>query len=111
SRPRYVAFLTDGYIGNEAEILASLHRTLGQSRVFSFGVGSSTNRYLLDAMAKMGHGAVAYLGFNDSGEQVMAQYFERVSHPALTNIEIDWGGLRVEQVLPRELPDLFVGRP
>lgn len=111
SRPRYVAFLTDGYIGNEAEILGALHGVLGQSRVFSFGVGSSTNRYLLDAMAKMGRGAVAYLGNNDSGEQVMLEYFERVTHPALTDIQIDWGGLQVKQVLPRELPDLFVGRP
>jgi Ca-activated chloride channel family protein len=111
SRPRFVAFLTDGYIGNEAEILGALRGSLGQSRVFSFGVGSSPNRYLLDAMAKTGRGAVAYLGLNDDGSKVMSQYFDRVSHPALTNLRIDWGGLGVKQVFPRELPDLFVGRP
>jgi Ca-activated chloride channel family protein len=62
-------------------------------------------------MAKMGRGAVAYLGLNDNGGQVMSAYFDRVSHPAHTDIKIDWGGLEVKQVFPRELPDLFVGRP
>ncbi len=53
-RARHVAFLTDGYIGNETDIFRALHESLGASRVFSFGVGSSTNRYLLDGMAKLG---------------------------------------------------------
>jgi len=58
-RLRFVCFLTDGYIGNESEILGEVHKRLGQSRIFSFGVGSSVNRYLLDHMAKAGRGAVA----------------------------------------------------
>ncbi|HZN65453.1 MAG TPA: VIT domain-containing protein, partial [Tepidisphaeraceae bacterium] len=111
SRPRYVAFLTDGYIGNETEILGALHRSLGTSRVFSFGVGSSVNRYLLEHMAKLGRGAVAYLGPQDQGAEVMAAYLQRIRHPALTNLSIDWGGANVEDVFPERLPDLFVGRP
>ncbi|MBN2315075.1 MAG: VWA domain-containing protein, partial [Sedimentisphaerales bacterium] len=46
-RFRLVSFMTDGYIGNEAEILAAVHERLGASRIFSFGVGTSVNRYLL----------------------------------------------------------------
>ena len=111
SRPRYVAFLTDGYIGNETEILGALHRSLGTSRVFSFGVGSSVNRYLLEHMAKLGRGAVAYLGPRDGGAEVMAAYLQRIRHPALTDLSIDWGGANVADVFPQRLPDLFVGRP
>ena len=111
SRQRFVVFLTDGYIGNEAEILGALQRMLGDSRVFSFGVGSSTNRYLLEHMASLGRGAVAYLGLNDDAEKVMAAYFERVSHPAMTDLAIDWGGAQVTEVYPQRAPDLFVGRP
>src|SRR5439155_22546546 len=59
-RLRFVCFLTDGYIGNESEILGEVHKRLASSRIFSFGVGSSVNRYLLDHMAKLGGGAVAY---------------------------------------------------
>jgi Ca-activated chloride channel family protein len=110
-RLRFVCFLTDGYIGNEAEILSELHNRLGNSRIFSFGIGSSVNRYLLDHMAKTGRGAVAYLGPNDSAAAIMENFFDRISHPALTDIKIDWGAMGVSDVFPRETPDLFPGRP
>ncbi|MBE0542031.1 MAG: VWA domain-containing protein [Verrucomicrobia bacterium] len=110
-RLRFVCFLTDGYIGNEGEILHEIHQRLGASRIFSFGVGSSPNRYLLNQMAKAGRGAVAYLGPRDDGAQVMEDFFNRISHPALTDLQIDWGGMQVEEVFPRAVPDLFVGRP
>ena len=108
---RFVSFLTDGYIGNESEILAAVHRRVGASRIFSFGVGDSVNRYLMERMAKAGRGVAAYLGFEDSAEDVMGAFFDRVSRPALTDIEIDWGGMRVSETYPAKLPDLFVGRP
>ncbi|MHC4350306.1 MAG: VIT domain-containing protein [Planctomycetota bacterium] len=110
-RLRFVTFLTDGHIGNESHILGEIHHRLGPARIFSFGVGSSPNRYLLNRMAKQGRGAVAYLGLNDDGGEVMDHFFERISHPVLTNIAIDWGSMEVEDVIPARLPDLFVGRP
>ncbi len=110
-RLRFVCFLTDGYIGNEVEILGAVHRRLGASRVFSFGVGSAPNRFLMDRMAKLGRGAVAYLSLNDDGADVMDRFFDRISHPALTDVQIDWGGLTASDVFPAPMPDLFVGRP
>jgi Ca-activated chloride channel family protein len=110
-RLRFVCFLTDGYIGNETQILGEIHKRLGASRIFSFGVGSSPNRYLLDHMAKAGRGAVAYLGPRDEGERVMEHFFNRISHPAMTDLEIEWGGMQVSEIFPRNLPDLFPGRP
>lgn len=111
SRTRYVAFLTDGFIGNDTEAIAEVHKCLGPARLFSFGVGQSTNRYLLDGLARMGRGAVAYLGLNDDANAVMAQYFDRISHPALSDIAIDWGNAKVSGVFPAQIPDLYVGRP
>ena len=111
SHLRFVSFLTDGYIGNETEILAEVHRRLGAARIFSFGVGTSVNRHLMERMAKEGRGVAAYLGLNDSAEEVMGAFFDRVSHAALTDIEIDWGDMTVSHTYPAQLPDLFVGRP
>jgi Ca-activated chloride channel homolog len=111
SRLRFVSFLTDGYIGNEADIFKAMKAALGPARVFSFGVGSSTNRYLLDGLARNGRGAVAYLGLNDDATAVMAKFYERIRRPALTDIQVDWGDMQVTDVFPREIPDLFVGRP
>jgi len=110
-RLRFVCFLTDGFIGNEAEILSEIHKRLGPSRIFSFGIGSSVNRYLIDSMAHVGKGAVAYLGSRDDAAPLMENFFERISHPALTDLAIDWGGLHATEVFPREVPDLFVGHP
>ncbi len=111
SRQRYVVFLTDGFIGNEDEVLATLERKLGSSRVFSFGIGASPNRSLLEDMAKLGRGAAAYVGLSDKAHKAMDAFFDRVSHPALADLEIDWGGLDVSDVYPQRIPDLFVGRP
>jgi Ca-activated chloride channel family protein len=41
----------------------------------------------------------------------MEDFFARISHPALTDLAIDWAGLQVAEVFPQQLPDLFVGRP
>lgn len=110
-RLRVVSFMTDGYIGNEAEILGAMQQRLGEARVFSFGIGSSTNRYLLDRMAMLGRGAVAYVGLDESSQRAVDQFYERIAHPALTDLAIDWGDLEVSDVYPAHLPDLFVGRP
>jgi Ca-activated chloride channel family protein len=110
-RLRFVAFLTDGFIGNETEILGAVHDNLKDSRIFSFGVGSAPNRYLLDHMARMGAGAAAYLSLNDNPDEVMAAYFERISHPAMTDVKIDFGLMQASDVFPSKIPDVFVGRP
>lgn len=110
-RLRLVSFMTDGYIGNDREILGEVKQRVGESRIFSFGVGSAPNRYLMDRMAKLGRGAVAYLSLKDNGEEVMDRFFNRISHPALTDIQLDFGSAHVRDVFPAAIPDLFVGRP
>jgi len=108
---RLVSFMTDGYIGNEAEILAAIHGKLGRSRIFSFGVGSAPNRYLLERMAKLGQGAVAYVTGGRADEGAVDAFYDRIAHPALSDIEIDWRGMRVSEVFPSRIPDLWSGRP
>ena len=110
-RFRFVCFMTDGYIGNEAQILAATHKRLGDSRIFSFGVGKSVNRFLIDRLAKLGKGAVAYISLNDDATDSIDNFYERIKYPALTNIEIDFGSMQVAEVYPKRIGDLFIGRP
>jgi Ca-activated chloride channel homolog len=43
---------------------------------------------------------------------VMDKYFERISHPALANIKVEFSdGMKVSDVYPQRIPELFVGRP
>lgn len=110
-RFRLVSFMTDGYIGNEQQILTTLHKKLGASRIFSFGVGSAPNRMLMNRMAVLGKGAVTYLSLNDDAVRIMDRFNRRISHPAMTDLSIDWGTMNVTDVYPQRLPDLIVGRP
>jgi Ca-activated chloride channel family protein len=108
---RTVLFLTDGYIGNEDAILAAIGERLGRSRLFSLGIGSSVNRYLLDRMAKMGRGQVQYLRPDEDASGAIEEFYDRIRNPVLTDIEVEWQGVSVEQVMPDPVPDLFAGQP
>jgi Ca-activated chloride channel family protein len=110
-RLRFVAFFTDGYIGNERSVLRAVHEGIGASRIFSFGVGSSPNRFLMNRMAKVGQGAAAYLSTTTQGPKVMTSFMDRISYPAMRSIEIDWGTLGATEIYPQRIPDLFAGRP
>lgn len=106
---RIVVFLSDGYIGNEADVLCELSRVMGSARVYAFGVGSSTNRYLLSEMARRGHGIARYIDPTETSLEAARALAHRIEAPVLTDISIDWGNLHPTDVTPAILPDLFAG--
>lgn len=110
-RVRIVCFMTDGYVGNDMQVLDAIKQNLGQARIFAFGVGTSVNRYLLDNMAKIGRGAVEYVTLGEPGSEAANRFSDRIGNPLLTDISIDWGNLAVSQIYPENLPDLFSAKP
>jgi len=108
---RTVVLMTDGYIGNESEILGEIEQRLGNSRLFSFGVGSSTNRYLLDRMAKVGRGHVQYISHDEDPTEQVEAFYERIRNPVLTDINLEWDGVELLDVFPDPIPDLFSAQP
>jgi Ca-activated chloride channel family protein len=107
---RIVCFMTDGYVGNDMEIISEVQKHQN-ARVFSFGIGSSVNRFLLDKMAEAGRGEVEYVSLDDDGSAAARRFYERVRNPLLTDISIDWNGLPVADVFPQRIPDLFGAKP
>src|SRR5262245_37638804 len=107
---RIVCFMTDGYVGNDFEIIGEIQKH-PNARVFPFGIGQSTNRFLLENMARYGRGEVEYVTLQDDGSAAAKRFHERVRNPLLTDISIDWGGLSVADVYPQQLPDLFSAKP
>jgi Ca-activated chloride channel family protein len=107
---RIVCFMTDGYVGNEMEIISEVQKH-PNARVFSFGIGGAVNRFLLDQMAEHGRGEVEYVSLQDDGSAAARRFHERVRNPLLTDITIDWGGLPVADVYPKTIPDLFGVKP
>lgn len=107
---RIVCFMTDGYVGNDMEIIGEI-RKHSNARVFSFGIGSSVNRFLLDKMADEGRGEVEYVGLSDDGSAAAKRFHERVRNPLLTDIAIEWNGVPVTDVMPTRPADLFAAKP
>src|SRR6267378_4157289 len=107
---RIVCFMTDGYVGNDMEIIGEVQKH-PNARVFAFGIGGSVNRFLLDGMAKYGRGEVEYVALNDDGSAAARRFHERVRNPLLTDITVDWNGLPVADVYPKSIPDLFGAKP
>jgi len=107
---RIVCFMTDGVVGNEAEIIAEVQKHKN-ARVFAFGIGESVNRFLLDKIAEEGRGEVEYVSLIDDGSKAAKRFYERVRTPLLTDVLIDWNGLPIADVYPNRIADLFSAKP
>lgn len=107
---RIVCFMTDGYVGNEMEIISEVQKH-PNARVFGFGIGGSVNKFLLDKMSEYGRGEVEYVALNDDGSAAARRFHERVRNPLLTDISVDWNGLPVSDVYPQRISDLFGAKP
>ena len=88
---RIVVFLTDGYIGNEAEILNLIGGKIGDARLYAFGVGTGVNRYLLNEIGRVGAGFTRYMDPTETTAEVVSELVKRIDAPVLTDISIDWG--------------------
>lgn len=112
-RLRSVVLLTDGYIGNENEILAEVqqHLQVG-NRLYSFGAGSSVNRFLLNRIAEIGRGISRIIRHDEPTEEVAEKFYKQINNPVLTNIQISWQGDTESPVIyPKIAPDLFCEQP
>lgn len=109
---RVVCFLTDGYVGNDLDIIGEVKKHTN-ARVFAFGIGNAVNRFLIEGIATAGRGEseVVTLKESDKADAAAHQLYAWLRSPLLTNVSIDWGSLPVADVYPRQLPDLYSGKP
>jgi Ca-activated chloride channel homolog len=109
-----IVFLTDGMptVGerNPERIADRADRMRGRARVFAFGVGYDVNTYLLDRLTAAGRGSVQYIEPGEDVEQALSVLAMHIRHPVLTDLELARLPVRVKEVFPREIPDLFQGQ-
>ncbi|MEM6501332.1 MAG: VIT domain-containing protein [Cyanobacteria bacterium P01_C01_bin.89] len=112
-RLRTIVLLTDGYIGNDREIIGEVRDRLQPgNRLFSFGVGSSTNRFLLDRLAEVGRGASQVVRQDEKLDDAVERFFKQLSNPVLTNVQVRWEGSgAAPEIYPGAAPDLFAAQP
>jgi Ca-activated chloride channel family protein len=106
---RQVIFVTDGAVGNEAQLFAEIEANLGHTRLFTVGIGSAPNSWFMRKAADVGRGTFTYVAdVNEVGE-TMAALFRQLAQPAALQLAVDWpAGV---ETWPQRLPDLYRGEP
>lgn len=116
ARPYLVIFLTDGLptIGETSEdaIVSEVKKiNTAHTRIFAFGVGSDVNTHLLDRIAEETRAISQYVGAEEDLEVRLSNFYTKIKEPVLSGISLDvtTPGIRISQLYPRELPDVFNG--
>jgi len=113
-RPTVVIFLTDGLpTAGETDpdrIIANVAAAAPRSvRLFAFGVGYDVDTVLLDALSSGQRGTSAYVRPEQDIEEEVSGFYARVSAPVLVDLQATFSGVKVEDIYPYPLPDLFAG--
>lgn len=114
ARPSMVLFLTDGQptVGETrpARILEAVgERNKADARLFVFGVGDDVNTMLLDRLSLDNRGVSSYVRPNEDIEAEVGGLYDKIASPVLSDLRLDIDGVKVEDLHPVTLPDLFRG--
>ena len=108
---RSIVVVTDGYVTVEREAFDLVRRNLDKANLFSFGIGSSVNRHLMEGLARAGMGEPFIITDPVQAPEQAARFRRMVESPVLTNVRATFNGLDVYDVEPRQLPDVLGERP
>lgn len=108
---RSMVIITDGYVSVEKEAFTLIGQNLNRANVFTFGIGSSVNRYLIEGMAAVSNSPSFIATSKDDARKVAKDFKDYISTPLLTQIKLQAKGLEIYDVEPASIPDVFASRP
>jgi len=109
-----IVFLTDGEptsgITNFDSIALNMkNRNTAGIRTFTLGVGGNVCTQLLDKLALENRGEALYMHENDALEAKLTGFYESISKPLLVDLNIDWGDIKVSELYPSTIPNVYKG--
>ncbi|WP_416399394.1 marine proteobacterial sortase target protein [Allohahella sp. A8] len=110
-RMRQIVFITDGAVGNEAELFGIIHKLLGSSRLFTVGIGSAPNAWFMRKAAEAGRGSFTYISTAEQVSESMERLFRKLESPLLTDINVETPDGVAVDLEPAKVPDLYAGEP
>ena len=108
---RSVVVITDGYISVEKDVFDLIDKSNNEFNFYSFGIGSSINRYLIEGLAHVGNTEPLFVMDQSEATAKAEKFRQFISAPVLTDVNIDWGGLDVYDVFPTKINDVLAERP
>jgi len=109
-RLRQVIFLTDGAVGNEDALFEYIRHHLGNSRLFTVGIGSAPNSHFMTKAAQFGRGTFTYISRVTEVAEKMQALFAKLDSPVMRDLSLQYGVPQFE-MSPAHLPDLYLGEP
>ena len=112
-RPLNVIILSDGLTdqGERQTLLKLIQEKPRHARVFCIGVGNEVNKPLLEQLAQDSGGLASFISQGDSFERQARAFRRKLTRPAATDLKFDFGGLKITDVEPKSLPNLYHGSP
>lgn len=108
---RSVVLVTDGYISAEADVFGLIRGHLGRTSFFSFGIGTSVNRHLIEGVARAAQGEPFVVTQPGEAAAAAARFRRYIESPVLTQISVSFEGFEAYDVLPSGFADLLAERP
>jgi Ca-activated chloride channel family protein len=108
---RTIVIATDGYVTVETEAFDLIRNNLGDANVFTFGIGSSVNRYIIEGMARAGMGEPYIVTGPGEAQNKAEQFRKLIQSPVLTGVGVNFGRFEVYDVEPPSIPDVLADRP
>ena len=111
NRSRSILLITDGFISADVATAELVRDNIGSANLFTFGIGSSVNRELLESVARAGGGEPVIVTTGKEAAPAAAKFRELVSNPVLAKVKITAEGVTLGGVEPDPHPDVFAARP
>ena len=115
NRSKLIVFLTDGDVGDEHSLISLLENEIGDVRLFTFGIGTAPNEFLIKRMAEAGRGQSRFIHSNQSIASGISDLFDTLNTPVLSDIELtffDANNTPIELLsFPYPIADLFLNSP
>lgn len=102
---------TDGYVSVERKTFEFINDNLGKANFFTFGIGSSVNRYLIEGMAHVGRGEAFVVTNQKEAKPIASKFLNYISKPVLTGIQVSFRNFNAYDVEPMSIPDVLAERP
>jgi Ca-activated chloride channel family protein len=108
---RSMVIVTDGYVTVEQEAHDLIRTHRNDTNVFTFGIGTSVNRHLIETLARAGAGEPFIITQATQAAEVGQRFRRYVSAPLLSNIRVQGEGVELYDIEPPHIPLMLAQRP
>lgn len=108
---RTIIFFTDDMVENDEEILNYVKGSIGENRIFTFGIDTSANSFFLNKLAQISFGKAEFIYEGERVEDAVLRQFTRIENPQVDDITIDWGKMEVDESYPRTIEYMYDMEP